>query len=138
MQLAILQAEIALQNNEVPVGAIIVDENKKILAMTHNLTNQNICHHAEYLAIQQALQNRKYLDRCSLYVSLEPCIMCFGAVLLSRISQIFYAAADKKYGSISNNLFHLKNTAYQIPEIYENIGAEKSIKLLQEFFIKKR
>ena len=138
MQLALWQAEMALQTNEVPVGAVIIDENKQILAKAHNLTKQNVCQHAEFLAIQQALKNRKFLDNCSLYISLEPCFMCFGAILLSRINKVFYALADQKYGAISNNLGNLKNTAYQLPEIYENIGAEKSLALLQQFFANKR
>ena len=138
MQLAIKQAEIALQKNEMPVGALIIDENNQILAKTHNLTKQNICYHAEFLAIQEALKTRKFLDKCSLYVSLEPCFMCFGAILLSRISKIFYALDNQKYGSISNNLVNLQQTAYQMPEIYNNIGAEQSQKLLQQFFISKR
>ena len=138
MQLAIKQAEIALQNQEMPVGAVIVNENQQLLAMAHNLTEQNICYHAEFLAIQQALKTRKFLDKCSLYVSLEPCFMCFGAILLSRVSKVFYALDNQKYGSISNNLVNLQQTCYQMPEIYNNIGAEESIKLLQQFFINKR
>ena len=63
MQLAIQQAEIALQNNEVPVGAVIIDENYQILAKAHNLTKQNVCYHAEFLAIQEALKNRKFLKK---------------------------------------------------------------------------
>jgi tRNA(adenine34) deaminase len=138
MQLAIQQAEIALQNNEVPVGAVIIDENYQILAKAHNLTKQNVCHHAEFLAIQEALKNRKFLNKCSLYISLEPCFMCFGAILLSRISKVFYALADQKYGAISNNLLNLQETAYKMPEIYDNIGADQSQKLLQQFFMNKR
>ena len=138
MQLAIKQAEIALQINEVPVGAVIIDENYQVLAKTHNLTKQNVCYHAEFLAIQQALTTRKFLDKCSLYISLEPCFMCFGAILLSRVSKIFYALADQKYGAISNNLLNLQKTAYKMPEIYDNIGADQSQKILQQFFINKR
>ena len=139
MQLAIKQAEIALQNHEMPVGAVIVDEHQQILATAHNLTKQNVCHHAEFLAIQQALKGRKFLDKCSLYVSLEPCFMCFGAILLTRISKVFYALDNQKYGSISNNLVNLQQTCYQMPEIYNNIGSERaSEKLLQQFFNNKR
>jgi len=139
MQLAIKQAEIALQNHEMPVGAVIVDEHQQILAKAHNLTKQNVCYHAEFLAIQQALKGRKFLDKCSLYVSLEPCFMCFGAILLTRISKVFYALDNQKYGSISNNLANLQQTCYQMPEIYNNIGSEKaSEKLLQQFFTNKR
>ena len=138
MQLALQQAKLALQANEVPVGAIIVDENKQILAKAHNLTKQNVCQHAEFLAIQQALKNRKFLDNCSLYISLEPCFMCFGAILLSRVKKVFYAVSDQKYGALTNNLTNICNTAYQMPEIYENIGAEESQKLLKQFFANKR
>jgi tRNA(adenine34) deaminase len=139
MQLAIQQAEIALQINEMPVGAVIIDENYQVLAKAHNLTKQNVCYHAEFLAIQQALTTRKFLDKCSLYVSLEPCFMCFGAILLTRISKVFYALDNQKYGSISNNLANLQQTCYQMPEIYNNIGSERaSEKLLQQFFTNKR
>ena len=118
---------------------LIIDENNQILAKTHNLTKQNICYHAEFLAIQEALKTRKFLDKCSLYVSLEPCFMCFGAILLTRISKVFYALDNQKYGSISNNLANLQQTCYKMPEIYNNIGSERaSEKLLQQFFNNKR
>ncbi len=138
MQLALQQAKLALQANEVPVGAIIVDENKQILAKAHNLTKRNVCHHAEFLAMQEVLKSRKFLDNCSLYISLEPCFMCFGAILLSRVKKVFYAVSDQKYGALTNNLTNICNTAYQMPEIYENIGAEESQKLLKQFFTNRR
>ena len=101
MKKAILEAEIAFEKNEVPVGAIIVCKNK-IIARAHNLTEQltDFTAHAEkqvFTAASEYLQN-KYLNECTLYVTLEPCLMCAGAAFWTRIGRIVYGASDPKRG----------------------------------------
>ena len=111
MKKAILEAEMAFEKNEVPVGAIIVSKNK-IIARAHNLTEQltDFTAHAEmqvFTAASEYLQN-KYLNECTLYVTLEPCLMCAGAAFWTRIGRIVYGASDPKRGfqSIAKDVLH--------------------------------
>lgn len=105
MKLAIEQAELARKIGEVPIGCLIVDENKKIISETHNLKEftHNPCGHAEILAIQQACKEKKNwrLKGCSLYVTLEPCPMCFSACYQARLENIYFGAYDSKGGALS-------------------------------------
>jgi tRNA(Arg) A34 adenosine deaminase TadA len=142
MQLAIKQAKLAFEIDEVPVGAIIV-ENNQIIAQAHNYCqmHNNATAHCELIAIEKAckIKNSRYLSQCDIYITLEPCLMCFGAISLARIRRIFFGANDEKFGAISNNFnFSSPNLAYHKPEIYGGIGAEESIELLQKFFQVKR
>ena len=97
MKKAIEEADIALSKGEIPIGAVIVIENQ-IIARAHNLTEtlNDVTAHAEILAITAAANylGGKYLDGCSIYVTLEPCQMCAGALYWSRISNLYYAAKD--------------------------------------------
>lgn len=101
-------AQIAGEQGEVPVGAIIVDSQGKAIAKTHNTkeTHQDPTAHAELRAIQLACQNRKswHLGDCTLYVTLEPCPMCAGAIIHSRIKLLVYGADDPKSGAIQTVL----------------------------------
>jgi tRNA(adenine34) deaminase len=141
MQLAIDQAKLALQINEIPVGAVIIDGENRVIAQAHNLTSSNVCNHAEMLVLQQALKQDLQLNNrlvnCSIYVTLEPCIMCFGAILLTRISNIFFGAYDDKFGAITNGI-NLDKMAHSIPNIYGGIAEAEARKLLQQFFLTKR
>lgn len=137
MRKALNEAQIAYQKDEVPVGAVIVYESK-IIAKAHNLCEQLIdfTAHAEMQAMTSAsnfLQN-KYLKECSLYVTLEPCVMCAGAAFWTRIGTLIYGASDTKRGfsKIKNKIIHPKTVV--ISSVLEN---ECSI-ILKDFFQKKR
>ncbi len=111
MRKALHEAETAFSKNEVPVGAIIVCKNK-IIARSHNLTEKltDFTAHAEmqvFTAASEFLQN-KYLNECTIYVTLEPCLMCAGASFWTRIGRIVYGASDHRRGfkSISENVLH--------------------------------
>ena len=112
MQMALREAEAAAEENEVPVGAIIVLGERQIIASDHNRREQlrDPTAHAEMLAITQAAEavGSWRLDDCTLYVTLEPCPMCAGAIVQSRIPRIVYGADDPKAGAVQS-LFQLLN-----------------------------
>lgn len=142
MQIALKQAQLAFENNEVPVGAIII-ENNQIISSAHNLCHaqKNPLAHCELIAIQQActFKNSRYLSGCDIYITLEPCLMCYGAIALAKIRRIYFGATDEKFGAISNNFNIFKQPlAYHKTEVYGGIGEGKSKELLQKFFQIKR
>ena len=106
MNEAFLEAKKAYNMNEVPVGAIVV-YNKKIISKAHNMSelSKNFTYHAELLALNKAAKfiDSKYLNNCELYVTKEPCLMCAGAILLSRIKKLYFGASDLKKGYRSYN-----------------------------------
>jgi len=106
MSLAIDEAERAFSIGEVPVGAVMVDSENRVLASTHNLkeVNNDPCGHAEILAIRDAAKKigSWRLNNCRIYVTLEPCLMCMGALIQSRIGSLVFGAYDPKGGAISN------------------------------------
>ncbi len=130
---AIKEAEKALEIGEVPVGAVVVCDNQ-IIARAHNLTERlkDVTAHAEMQAITAAADflGGKYLKDCTLYVSLEPCLMCAGALMWAQISKVVYAAEDPKkgYSNFNDNVFHPKTI------IVKGIKANESAFLLNEFF----
>lgn len=139
---ALKEAKIAYDLGEVPVGAIIVYKNK-IIARAYNRKeiDKNAVNHAEILAIQQACEliGDWRLNKCELYVTLEPCLMCAGAILQSRIGTLIYGASNDKFGyvnSIDKILSNQKNN--HIVKIISGIEIEKSQFLLQNFFKNKR
>ena len=136
MKKAIEEADIALSKGEIPIGAVIVIENQ-IIARAHNLTEtlNDVTAHAEILAITAAANylGGKYLDGCSIYVTLEPCQMCAGALYWSRISNLYYAAKDSKRGfKAMGGKLHPKTKV--IGGILENESKE----MLDNFFIARR
>jgi tRNA(adenine34) deaminase len=136
MKRALQEAEYAFEAGEVPVGAVIVVQNK-IIARAHNLTEKlnDVTAHAEMQAITAAANflGGKYLKDCTLYVTLEPCQMCAGALYWSQISKIVYAAKDPQRGfEAMGTKLHPKTSV--IGGILENESAH----LLQQFFLKKR
>ena len=139
---AIKQARIAFNKNEIPVGAIVV-RNNKIVASNYNQVNctMDITAHAEILCIRNAAKRLKTinLSDCDIYTTLEPCAMCSQAIAFSKIKRIYFAAYDIKFGAIESGirLFH-SNIYNHIPEIYGGINQQDSIDLLQQFFIKVR
>lgn len=136
MKIALQQAKEALEKDEVPVGAIIVS-NSKILAKAHNLTETltDVTAHAEMQAITAASNylGGKYLLNCTLYVTLEPCTMCAGALYWSQISRVVVGARDEKRGFISKGIFLHPKTEY-----VSGILEEESSLLLKDFFKSKR
>ena len=137
MQFAIAEAKAAEAAGEVPIGAVIVC-NGRIIARAHNLTETltDVTAHAEMQAITSAAANLggKYLTDCTLYVTIEPCLMCAGALTWSQIKRIVYGADDDKRGfhTYCQSPFHPKTT------ITKGILAEECATLVKEFFKKKR
>ncbi len=142
MQEAIKQAQMAFKADEVPVGAVIVHENK-IIARAHNQVEmlKDPTAHAEMIAITQATNQlaRKWLHECTLYVTIEPCSMCAGALVLSRIKKICFGAKDPKTGACGSviNIATHDQLNHKI-ETQGGILAEACGSLLTEFFSKKR
>ena len=142
MELAMNQAQIAFKKDEVPVGAVIV-ENGKIIASAYNcnLTKKDPTAHAEILTLRKAakIKGTSRLDGCDLYVTLEPCAMCAAAIALARIRRVYYAASDLKFGAVENGArIFASSSCFHQPEIYSGILEEESKKLLQDFFKSKR
>jgi tRNA(adenine34) deaminase len=142
MALALREAERALDENEVPVGAVVVASGT-VIARAHNqvLTLRDPTAHAEMLAITQAaaaLENER-LTSATLYVSLEPCAMCAGALVLSRVDRVVFGTSDPKAGacgSIMDLLAHPKLN--HAPRVTAGVSAEAARVLLQRFFATRR
>ncbi|MFP3917585.1 tRNA adenosine(34) deaminase TadA [Lysinibacillus telephonicus] len=138
MKYAIEEAQKAAKIGEVPIGAVIVYQNK-IIARAHNLreTSQNAVTHAELMAIQQACEaiGSWRLEETTLYVTLEPCPMCAGAILQSRIPRVVYGARDMKAGCV-DSLYRLLNDARFNHEcdVTEGVLAEECGQMLTDFF----
>ncbi|MFV0346516.1 MAG: nucleoside deaminase [Bacteroidales bacterium] len=136
MKKALEQAHIARLKNEVPVGAVVVADNT-IIAKSYNMTEtlNDVTAHAEMQAITIAANylGGKYLTDCVLYVTLEPCAMCAGALRWSQISRVVYGASDIKHGmSTYNQLLHPKT------EVKSGLLAKECGELLSDFFKRKR
>ena len=143
MQLALGEARAASSINEVPVGAVLVGPDGNILSKTHNLTEstQDPTAHAEMIAIRQACKNTgsRRLIGATLYVTLEPCAMCMGAVVNSRIKRLVFGADDPKAGAVVSNFgIGLDDTLNHKPEITRSILEDECSSLLKEFFEKLR
>ena len=136
MKKALQEAEAAFEKGEIPVGAVIVVEDR-VIARTHNLTEllNDVTAHAEMQAITSAANflGGKYLTNCTLYVTLEPCQMCAGALYWSQVSKIVYGASDLQRGfQTMGTKLHPKT------EVVSGILAEKASELMKRFFIQKR
>ena len=140
---AFTAAEKAGIAGEVPVGAVIVDKLGNVLAVAHNrtLTDRDPTAHAEMLAIREAaakIGSERLVD-CDLYVTLEPCAMCAGAISHARIRRLYFAAADEKMGAVEHGpLFFNQQTCHHRPEIYGGIGEQRARLLLTDFFKSRR
>jgi tRNA(adenine34) deaminase len=137
MRQALTEAEQAFERDEVPVGAIIVCKNR-IVARAYNQTQllNDVTAHAEILAITSASSylNSKYLDQCTMFVTLEPCIMCAGALYWSKIERIVYGAADNKNGFMKYG----KEVLHPSTKLEFGIMNNECSVLMTEFFLKKR
>lgn len=144
MALALKQAHIAYALSEVPVGAVIVHRfTGEIIAYAHNEVekDKNPTFHAEMLAINKACVTigNKNLADYDLYVTLEPCAMCVGAISHARIGRLIYGANEPKTGAVEGGVrFFTSENCNHRPEIYPGIMAEESKVLLQDFFEKLR
>jgi len=136
MKKALAEAQLALQKDEIPVGVVVV-ANNSIIARAHNLTEtlNDVTAHAEMQGITAAANaiGGKYLQGCTLYVTLEPCSMCAGALYWSQISRVVFAAEDPKRGYRQNETpLHPKT------EVVSGVLAKESRELLMQFFKQKR
>lgn len=141
MSIALKEAEKAKIKQDVPVGAVIVYNNKIIAKGYNQKENKNDATlHAEMVAIKKACKKLKswYLNECTLYVTLEPCMMCTGAIIQSRIQRVVYATENPKFGYIESleKIEQQKNN--HIPKIGKKIYQNESIILLKQFFANKR
>ncbi|AZZ60328.1 nucleoside deaminase [Oenococcus sp. UCMA 16435] len=142
MQMALKQAQLAFDEGEVPIGAVLV-KNGQVIAADHNRKEQSkmATAHAEKLVIETANHylGSWRLNDCSLFVTIEPCVMCCGAIIQSRIPKLFYGATDPKFGGVSS-LYHLleDSRSNHFVEVHPNILADQSTDLMQSFFRKLR
>ena len=142
MNLALKAAEEAGNSGEVPIGCVIVRDGEIVTtAGNRTLTDRDPTAHAELLAIRQAteiLGSERLVD-CDLYVTLEPCTMCAGAISLARIRRLYYGAADPKGGAVESGVrFFAQPTCHHRPEIYSAVGEQEAAGLLREFFKARR
>lgn len=137
---ALQEAEKAFEENEVPVGAIVVKDNR-IIGRGYNQVEKlkDATAHAEMIALTAASNSigNWRLSECSIYVTLEPCIMCVGAMLATRMKNLYFAAFDVKFGACGSlhNLAENSRTNHKI-NVYSGIYTQESKKLLQDFFDK--
>ncbi|MBF0511071.1 MAG: nucleoside deaminase [Candidatus Omnitrophica bacterium] len=142
MREAIRQAKMAASQDEVPVGAVIVHE-RKIIARAHNQieTLKDPTAHAEMIAITQATNylSSKWLEKCVLYVTIEPCAMCAGALVLARIDRVCFGAKEPKTGACGSvlNIAHHKSLNHRI-EVSSGILSDEASFLVTSFFKNKR
>lgn len=136
MKMALQEAEAAFEKDEVPVGCIIVSSNR-VIARSHNLTEtlNDVTAHAEMQAITSAANflGGKYLQNCTMYITLEPCVMCAGALNWSQISKIVIGARDEQRGFINKNL-----TLHPKTEVVTGILANECSQIVLDFFRSKR
>lgn len=142
MRLALVEAQKAFQEGEIPVGAVVA-QGETVVSIAHNQrqTTGDPTAHAEVLAIRQAAAQlgRRRLNDCTLYVTLEPCPMCAGAMILACVGRCYYGAADPRQGCVES-VYALPND----PAFFHHVPctggllADESARLLQEFFQKKR
>ncbi len=143
MRLAYEEAKLAYQENEVPIGCVIVDDKQTIIAKAHNQKEAFILttSHAEILAIETAskkLNNWRLLN-CSAYITIEPCMMCVGALMHARVKNIYYGWHEPKFGALHSCL-QFQDLDYGNHRFYhtENLKHEASSRIMSEFFKRKR
>jgi tRNA(adenine34) deaminase len=143
MVLALAEAEAAAARGEVPVGAVLVDRQGRVLAAAGNRveSDRDPTAHAEMLVLRAgaARLGAKHLANCDLYVTLEPCAMCAAAIALARLRRLYFGAYDPKGGAVEHGprLFQQPTTHHQ-PEIYGGIEGRRAGELLRDFFRDRR
>ena len=144
MDLALDEARAAAARGEVPVGAVIVERaTGRVLAAAGNRTRElsDPTAHAEVLVIRAAAAARasERLGGCDLYVTLEPCAMCAGAISFARLERVYYGAADPKGGAVDHGVrFFAAATCHHAPDVYGGIGERAAATLLTDFFAARR
>ena len=142
MELALEEAKLAAIQDEVPIGCVIVKDDI-VIAKAHNLreTNNDPLGHAETLAIKRASEvlNDWQLVDCELYVTIEPCIMCAGAIIQSRIKKVIYGAPDLKGGAFGSsiNVLDAQNINHR-PEIVKGVLEKECVEIIKNYFKSKR
>ncbi len=142
MRLAFAEARIAADEGEVPIGAVVVKDGK-VIAAAHNQP-RTLCDptaHAEVLAIRAAaaVLRQERLEDCDLWVSLEPCAMCAGAIAHARIARVYYAASDPKGGAVEHGARVFEQpTCLHRPEVYSGMGEDEAAEMLRRFFRERR
>ena len=142
MDIALDEARAAGRRGEVPVGCVIV-RHGEVIARAGNrvIAHRDPTAHAEIVAIRQAgtLLRSERLEDCDLYVTLEPCAMCAGAIAFARVRRLYYGAADPKGGAVDNGVkFFAAPTCHHRPEVYGGLAEAEAGALLKEFFQERR
>ena len=142
MNLALTEAQKAVEAGEVPIGAVVVKDGA-VIAAAHNAPRglHDPTAHAEILAIRAAARmlGNERLDGCELWVTLEPCAMCAGAIAHARIGKLYYGAADPKGGAVEHGarVFEQDQCLHR-PEVYSGIGETQAADMLRNFFTARR
>jgi tRNA(Arg) A34 adenosine deaminase TadA len=142
MDLALKTAENAGKSGEVPIGCVVV-HNYEVIATAANrtLTDYDPTAHAEIVALRDAAKKigSERLVDCDLYVTLEPCTMCAGAISFARVRRLYYGAADPKGGAVESGVrFFASPTCHHAPDVYSGVGESEAARLLKEFFRERR
>ena len=143
MAIAMDEARLAMESGEVPVGAVLIDDEGGVVVRAHNLceSERDATAHAEILAIREAGRrlSRWRLNGCTLYVTLEPCSMCAGAIMAARISRLVYGATDARTGAVES-IFNIPGhpSLAPSPEITAGVMEDECKDLLQKFFTERR
>src|SRR5262250_1265475 len=142
MDMALAEARAAGERGEVPVGCVLVRDGEVIArAGNRTIADRDPTAHAEMIAIRQAAHvlRSERLEDCDLYVTLEPCAMCAGALSFARIRRLYYGAADPKGGAVENGVkFFTSSTCHHRPEIYGGLAEAAAGDLLKDFFKQRR
>ncbi len=142
MDMALAEARAAGEAGEVPIGCVIVLDGAVVArAGNRTMTERDPTAHAELVAIRKAaaMLGTERLDDCDLYVTLEPCAMCAGAVAFARIRRLYYGAADPKGGAVDNGVkFFSSPSCHHRPEVYGGLAEAEASALLKEFFRARR
>jgi tRNA(adenine34) deaminase len=137
MKKALDEAKIAFEKGEIPIGAIVVCENQ-IIAKAHNMTEHlnDVTAHAEMLAITTAAEflGAKYLKDCTLYVTIEPCVMCAGALAWAQVGKVVYGASEEKSGFMRFG----KDVLHPKTKVAYGVLHEECVQLMKDFFQRKR
>ncbi|MCF7793952.1 MAG: tRNA adenosine(34) deaminase TadA [Candidatus Cloacimonetes bacterium] len=141
MQKALEEAKKAFAETEIPIGAALV-RNNELIAANHNRTNQfnDPLAHAEKLVIEAAIRNgNKFLQDCTLYITVEPCLMCAGLIIWSRIGKVFFGCYDEKAGAVGSIYNALLDKSFNHnPEIVSGVLARECSEIITRFFKEKR
>jgi tRNA(adenine34) deaminase len=142
MDLALVEARTAGARGEVPIGCVVV-RNDAVIARAGNgtVTDRDPTAHAEIVAIRSAAAaiGSERLSDCDLYVTLEPCAMCAGAIAFARIRRLYYGAADPKGGAVDNGVrFFASPSCHHRPEVYGGMAEAEASALLKNFFVERR